>query len=199
MKNKKIITTLFCFLSLLMLSSCLTKALWGNKSYQERISQFLVGEDGRYVVLISPSFHYVFTDNTGILKIILGLKQRDVLSIDPRRTTLKLSSNNDINGDIVVSGPFSLLPVEDIGVLSSLGIRPNNRDEVTIRIRVAGRRYQAKYLGSAPTLATDFMIPIYYSDENLVKGIGKAAITPIAVGLDAVLLIGKVMVYSFTL
>jgi hypothetical protein len=32
-----------------------------------------------------------------------------------------------------------------------------------------------------------------------VKGVGKAAITPIAVTLDAVLLIGKVVVYPFSL
>jgi hypothetical protein len=200
MKNKKFLTNLICLLALFLNSSCLTKALWGDKHYDERINQFLVGQDGRYVILISSRYHYVLTDSSGILKEILALRQRDVLVIDPDQTNLKLESNNDIHGDLVIKGPFSLLPLEDIGILTSLGIRPSQRDEISIRIRVNGRRYQAKYLGEGvPVLPTSYVIPVYYSDSNLVKGIGKAAITPIAIGLDAVLTIGKIIVFPLSL
>ena len=39
------------------------------------------------------------------------------------------------------------------------------------------------------------MIRIYYHDYALMKGVGKAAVTPITMTLDAIMLIGKVMVY----
>ena len=196
MKNKKILAAL---LSLLLLTSCVTKAIWGSKSYEERINQFLVGEDGRYVVLISSRFHYVLTDGTGILKTILSLKQRDVLTIDSKKSDLELSSNNDMSGDLVISGPFSILPPEDRDILRNLGIGPDRYDVVSIRIKLNGRRYQAKYLEGLPLLNTSYIIPIHYRDSNLVKDMGKAAITPVAVGLDAVLLIGKIIIYPFTL
>jgi hypothetical protein len=192
MKNKKFLSVFLC-LALMFLSSCITKSLWSNKHYLERINQFLIGADGRYIVLIADRYHYVFTDNSGILKTILSLKQRDTLIINIDKTTLKIDSNNDISGNMVFSGPFNLLPLEDIGTLSAIGIKPHG-DEVTITLRIVGRRYLAKYIGDLPVLQTSYLIPIYYGDSNIAKGIGKAAITPVAVGLDAVLLIGKIIV-----
>jgi len=200
MKVKKIISSFFC-LALLLQTSCITKAIWGDKHYDERIEQFFIGADGRYVALIGNNYHYVLTDNSGILKQIFSLKQRGILTIDPKLTHLKLQPNNDIDGDIVIEGPFSLLPQEDIFTLTSLGIRPNKHDTLIIKVRLSGKRYLPKYLGNnnATTLGSGVTLPIYYKESNFIKGVGKAAITPIAVTLDAVLLIGKVAIYPFSL
>lgn len=198
---KKFITNLFLCLSLLLSSSCITKFIWGDKSYEERIEQFFAGADGRYIVFVGRDYHYIFTDNSGLLKTVLSLKQQGVLTINLDKTHLRLDANNDIAGDFVMSGPFNLLPIEDRGVLQSLRIYPDKRDDVTIKVRLTGRRYVAKYLGSnsLPTLGnSSYTLPIYYSDSGIVKGIGKAAVTPIAVGLDAVLFIGKVIVYPLS-
>ncbi|MBM5782583.1 MAG: hypothetical protein FJ368_04085, partial [Pelagibacterales bacterium] len=84
--------TKFCFaifLAIILPSCTLTKALWGDKSYEEVINQFLVGSDGRYVALISPNYHYVFSDNSGVLKGILSLSQKGVLTIDTAKTYIK--------------------------------------------------------------------------------------------------------------
>jgi len=70
-----------------------------------------------------------------------------------------------------------------------------------IKVRLSGKRYLPKYLGNnnATTLGSGVTLPIYYKESNFIKGVGKAAITPIAVTLDAVLLIGKVAIYPFSL
>lgn len=190
----------FIVAALIFLPCCVTKYLWGDKSYQEKITQFLIGDDGRYVVLISQDYHYIFTDNSRVLRNFLSLKQQRILTIDPKKTNLKVDAKNDIGGELVISGPFSILPIEDIAALQAMGFRPDRHDHLEIRVKLSGRRYVARYLGAnLPNLNLP-PIPIYYSEDvSLVKGVGKAAITPIAVTLDAALLIGKAVVYSFSL
>jgi hypothetical protein len=179
-------------------SSCVTKALWGSKSYREHITQFYVGSDSRYIVLVGSNYHYVLTDVGGSLKTILSLSQRNVLTISDRLSYVKLDENNGLQGVITFSGPFSILAPVDKYKLQSYGIHPDKDDDVQVKIRVQGRRYVAKYLGAHnPGASTSQNLRIYYDDSSLVKGVGKAAITPIAVTLDAALLIGKVVVAPF--
>jgi hypothetical protein len=84
--------------------------------------------------------------------------------------------------------------------LTSLGIRPNKNDEISVKVNLSGRRYSARSLGqSLSKSGSNYRIPVYYNDSSFVKDIGKAAITPVTVGLDAVIFIGKVVVYPFSL
>jgi len=196
MKSKKLFQRLIICCTLLCLTSCITKALWSDPFYEERINHFLVGADGRYVVFIGDQFHYVFTDNSGLLKEIMSLKQRDLLSINNEQSHLKLDSENNVVGKLVANGPFSIMPPEDKYILQSFGIRPDRNDEINIVMQASGRRYVAKYLGPNVTAFNRFhLLRIYYSDNALMKGVGKAAVTPISVTLDAILLIGKVIIY----
>ncbi len=185
---------------MLLANSCLTTYIWGDKSYQEQINQFFVGSDGRYVAMLGDEYHYVFSDNSGVLKTILSLKQQGVLTINPAKSHLKLQPNNDVAGTLVMDGPFSILDREDAKMLLRMGFSPNRKDTLVIKMELTGRRYAAKYL--SPNLSrtsTSHTITIYYHDSNVVKDVGKVAITPIAVGLDAVITIGKIVVSPFRL
>jgi hypothetical protein len=183
-------------LTLLSLSSCVTKALWEDPSYEEMVSQFFVADDGRYVIFIGDKFHYVFTGNTNLLKEVIALKQQAVLSAHADKTRLQLDSDNNITGELVLSGPFSVLPPEDKYHLQALGFKPDKNDEIWITVKMSGRRYAAKYIGiGIPVSNAPYKLKIHYSDPNLIKGLGKAAVTPIAVTLDAVLFVGKVMLH----
>ena len=187
------ITHLLLVLVLFVQSSCVTQALWGDKSYEEKITQFFVGSDGRYVVLVGEKYHYIFADNSGVLKVILSSGRNNALTIKPDQSYLKLSSGNEVKGDLVMGGPSSLLSAEELQALERLGVRPNAKGDLLVYINLSGRRYAAKYLGDGLSRSnTTQIITIYYRDSNLVKNVGKIAVTPIAVGLDAVLLIGKV-------
>lgn len=200
MKISKIFINYFLCLSLFLLSSCITKSLWGDKSYDDNITQFLVGSDARYVIFVSPEYHYIFTDSTSMLREILSLKQQGIITLNTKKTYIKLDRNNDITGYIIFEGPFDLLPREDEIKLRSLGLMPNKNGDILIKINLAGRRYSARYLGynAAPVFSGTHTIKVFYEgDSNFAKGVGKAAITPVAVTLDAALLIGKVVVYPF--
>ncbi len=198
---KKTFIKVFLCAALVFLPGCITKFLWGDKSYEEKIEQFFIGSDGRYVVLIGESYHYVFTDNSGVLKEVLSLRQQGILSIDVKKTYLKVDDKNDIQGDFAVSGPFSILAFEDRQILRSLGFAPDRDDNITVKVKLSGRRYAARYLGqNLSKLSSTQVLPIYYKDKNSVAaGVGKAAVTPIAVTLDAVLLIGRVVIYPMSL
>ncbi|NBV05984.1 MAG: hypothetical protein EBS06_01960 [Proteobacteria bacterium] len=200
MRLKKIFINSFLLLALLLQTSCVTKYIWGDKSYEEEIEQFLVGADGRSIALIGVNYHYVFSDNSGLLRTFLSLKQKSVLAINSEKTHLKLSDNNDVAGDLVIEGPASILPREDLRLLKSLGFMPDRKDIISIKIKLVGRRYAPRFLGQGASRLNEFYtLQIYYSDSNLAKDVGKAAVTPIAVTLDAAILIGKVVFYPFSL
>ncbi|MBU6140534.1 MAG: hypothetical protein KGP29_03120 [Proteobacteria bacterium] len=191
------VTKLFLVVLLFAQSSCVTKALWGDKSYQERVNQLFLGTDGRYVVLVGEKYHYIFADNSGMLKVILPIKQRNALIIRSQDTFLKLTSENEANGELVLYGAASALTPEELQALGSFGVRPNNGN-IFVTVNLLGRRYAAKYLNqNFSRLENSQEITVYYRDSNLVKNVGKIAVTPIAVGLDAVLLIGKVALIPF--
>ncbi len=200
MINKKFLTNLLLCLSLLLQSSCITKFIWGDKSYNEEIEQFFVGADGRYIAMIGTHYHYIFTDNSGLLRNILSLNQKSVLVVNQEKTHLKLSANNDVAGELVLEGPASVLPREDIKALRSWGFIPDRNDVMSVKIILSGRRYAPRYLGPNPAkLNEPYNIKVYYHDSNVVKDVGKVAVTPIAITLDAVLLIGKIVVAPLTL
>ncbi|OFW80941.1 MAG: hypothetical protein A2887_06625 [Alphaproteobacteria bacterium RIFCSPLOWO2_01_FULL_40_26] len=190
----------FCLLLVSFITSCVTKALWRGTGYDEEIKQFFVGSDGRYIVFVARDYHYVFTDNSKLLQQILSLKQSGVLSLNTKETYLNLKSNNDVKGHLVLEGEFDLLPREDMIKLQSMGFNPDREYRIVIKIPLIGRRYAARYLGQGSIPNENiYKIRIYYSDPSLIKGVGKAAVTPVAVTLDAVILIGKVVILPFKL
>lgn len=199
MNCQKILTRLFLLVILSLQTSCLTQYIWGDKSYDEEVEQFFVGADGRSIALIGSNYHYVFADNSGLLRNILTLKQKGVLAINPKKTHLKLDKNNNVAGDLVLQGPASILPRDDVRALRSWGFEADRKDLMMIKISLVGRRYAPRYLGQGVSKTSElYTLQIYYSDSNLAKDVGKAAITPIAVTLDAAILVGKVVFYPFS-
>lgn len=200
---KKILLNLALCSSLLFQQSCLTKALWGKNYYTENIEKFLIGADGKYIVFLGAEYHYVLADHSGILRGITSLRQNNILTINSKKTYLDLASNNDVEGYLVLQGPFGILPPEDVVMLRALGFSSDIEDNIVIKIKLVGRRYQARYLGrdlqNSSSLNAIYKIPVYYSDSSLIKGVGKAAVTPVTVTLDAVILIGKMVVAPFSL
>ena len=160
------IRAIFLIASLLFLSSCITKALWGNKSYDEEINQFYVDAGGRYVVLVAPEYHYIFTDNSGSLRQILSLKQQGILTLSSK-TFLEVDQNNNLKGEIIFEGPFDLLPQEDAIKLQLLGFIPDRNNNIKVKLNLNGRRYSARYLSQniSTNLNNSYSIKVYYQDD----------------------------------
>lgn len=190
-----LISTLFC------LTSCLTNFLWGARTYREEITNFYVGSDGRYVVLMGPEYHYVFTDNSGTLKEILSMQKGGALTLAPD-TVFELDSNNNVSGELALDTDVDMISAQDAFKLQSLGFVANRDYKINVKMNLQGRRYSARYLSgvSAESMKSRYYITINYrKDVGVADGVGKAAITPVAMTLDAALLIGKVIIYPLSL
>lgn len=186
-------------LIIFLLTSCVTDFLWGAREYKEEITRFYIGSDGRYVVFMGPEYHYVFTDDSGALRQILSVKQ-GVIGL-AKGTYFDLDNNNNVDGHLILQGSADYLPQEDIIKLQVAGFIPDRKNNFVIKIDLKGRRYSARYLQQVPAqnLSSYFVTVNYRKKTGIGDGIGKAAITPVAVTLDAALLIGKVAIYPFTL
>jgi hypothetical protein len=195
---RNIITKIFLISVLLASTSCVTDFLWGARNYREEITQFYAGSDGRYIVLMGPEYHYVFTDNSGTLRDVLSLKQSGSLSIG-EDNKFELDDNNNIEGDLILKGSMDLLPQGDAIKLQLLGFYPNKSNDFIIKLNLKGRRYSARYLAQqsgSQNIGSGYFININYrKTTGFASGVGKAAITPVAVTLDAALLIGKIVIY----
>ncbi len=72
-----------------------------------------------------------------------------------------------------MKGPFSLLPPEDIYKFQALGIAPDKNDNLTITVRLSGRRYAARYLGlhRTPRATVDSLLRNRERDRTPVQGL----------------------------
>lgn len=183
----------------LLLSSCAvaTKKLWQKDHYNEKISSFLVGTDGRYIVFLGERYHYILTDNSGILKKVLELRP-GILHFNSKRSSINVAKNNYITGNIILDGRSSDLTPGELSYISNYS--NINSDFVTININISGRRYKprsfASYEINKNVIYYDIKI---YEDKSLSKleSIGKAAITPLTLTVDAILTIGFIALVPF--
>ena len=192
---KRHIRTILSITILLLTTSCLTSYVWGYKTYEENINKFLIGQDDRYIVMVGK-YHYVLIDQNRVFSQVLRLSQQGLISVYQKGTFLKLDKNNNITGHITFRAPEIALLSADLAALRGVSYRKDRYGRVMIKTKVSGRRYQPRYLGSPPTISKDrYQFKISYKQSSAAKDIGKAAITPVTVGLNAALFIGKMVLF----
>lgn len=186
-----------------MQTSCITKAVWRNSSYDEKIEKFLIDTNGVPVTFIGNNgYYYKLSDRTGILRTVLLLKQKGMLTPEKGENYLKLFPNNDVSGKFIIKGPFNILPPSDINSLNKVGLRGNLRDEIRIEIDLIGRRYPLQYLGDAQHHASTtykaYDVPVYFNDHTVLGDTARVLVTPATLVLDVVGLLGKGIFLIFT-
>ena len=187
---------IFLLLILIPLSSCtVTQKVWRNY-YEETFRYFLFSTDGRFVVFLGRKYHYIFTDYTGRMKEVLSWRgSREYLFINVEESSLKLDISNKVTGKIRVESFYNRLPPRDYEFLRALGFRTEyHKGPLVLELDMVGKRYLARSdLGArVADLRRKYIIPIYYQGdfgENTLK----VALTPIALAIDTVLLVGKIL------
>jgi hypothetical protein len=196
---KKII--IFLTITILFLGSAcsnsLTKKLWNDNFYNEIFYHFLISKDGQFVVFLNDKYHYVFNDNSGIIKKLLLWKNSKKLFIDSKETVLKISPNNQVQGIVKINIDKSNVSLQDLPILYSLGFIAKN-EIFTLDFKVYGQRYQAKQdiTDKLPRLSTSYNISIYY-DLTTAQKITKVSLSPLTIALDAILISGKILTFPF--
>ena len=194
-KNK---IKILCILTAAFLSSCtITKGLW-NRSYNETFKQFLVSNDGKLVVFLGKNYHYIFSDESGVMKELLFWGRRDLVFVDVEKTSLEVDEKNDVIGYVTIESFYTKLPRKEEIFLESIGFRAQESKPLALRIKLVGTRYLPRddlgyYL---PHLDRTYTVLVKYP-VSLSKKIAKAALTPITVAADATILIGKVILAPF--
>lgn len=195
MIRKSFFIKLICLISFLSISSCstYTKDLW-TESYNEVFRNFLITKDGRSVVFIGSHYHYVFDDNSSILKDLLTWNGRNVLFIDAEETHLEVDEFNNVIGRVVIeSFVNNLRPDQDV-FLRSIGSRSEDGKALKVTLRLRGKRYmpQRNLSPYLPSLNRSYTIPVHYH-YGPGKKMMKIALTPITVVADSIILLGHIV------
>lgn len=194
---KRFLKILLISLLLLQTSSCLTQKLWSN-SYKEPIQNFLISQDGKYIVFLGENYHYIFIDKSGVMRELLSWRGRNLLFIDTKNTVMKVSRNNKVSGHALVESFFSNLRGDQRVFLESLGFRKKD-GALAIKIELEGKRYLPRQdLGRfLPSLSRKYVFDVKYT-PNAKKAAAIAALTPVTFAADAIYIFGKIILHPFT-
>lgn len=185
--------TILALITIILLGSCsITKSMW-NKHYDEIFQAFLITKDGSQVVFLGENYHYIFDDQSNVVKKILFWPHRNILYIDPSQTYLKLDKDNNVSGSVVVRSIFGDLVREDSNYLASLGFAKDQDGSIFIKLPIYGKRYLANNIH----YHTAFLNKEYVLEVKLnltpTEKLARAAVTPITAAIDATLWLGKTM------
>jgi hypothetical protein len=193
------ISTLSFTLFIIFATSCdgLTKKLWNWHNYEEEFKHFLINSQNGYVVFLAQKFHYVFIDNSNLMKNILLWKERRTLYIEVSATEIHIDKNNQATGEVLIrSFSENLMPHREAFLINH-GFKKDNKGWY-LKLKIFGTRYLANpnIHGNFPQLDLNYKIKIA---EELNKGeiLTATALTPITITADGIIMIGKILLSPF--
>lgn len=187
-------------LGLLLLASCtITRAMW-DRNYEETFRQFLISRDSKYVVFIGNEYHYIFDDNSTVMSELLESEKPNIFYINTQKTYIKVDSNNNLSGYAIIESFSENLSKVDEAFLVSLGFRSGGPQlPLMLKVKLKGKRYipESDFVHPMPRMERSYIVQIHES-SGFFGSIAKAAVTPITMTADSVLMIGKVLLYPFS-
>ncbi len=188
---------LLLFLLLFLQTSCVTKSLW-TETYPETFQNFSVSQDGSRVALVGEKYHYVFSDNSGVLKALLTWPDRGLLFIDVSKTHLDVDLNNNVYGYATIESFLNQLRPQQTLFLTSVGFRSKDGSALFLRMPLRGRRYLPRndLQVFLPRLNRPYVVDINH-EQGVLRKAGNLALTPLTVTADSVLLLGKIALIPF--
>ncbi|MBU6339790.1 MAG: hypothetical protein KGQ36_07480 [Rickettsiales bacterium] len=178
------------FLILFHVSSCeLTRKLWEDY-YVEQVKQFLVSNDGSYLVLIGDEYHYVFNDASGIMKQLLNLDRDKIILLNSKKSELMVERDNYVEGNIIFETYDPQLTPEQYNLLASLGFRRSEEDAVLFtKIKIIGKRYQGnENINSFLSVSGDFNEIKVKRLQTAGREFEKILLTPITIVGDSLMI-----------
>jgi len=195
MSLKKSVMLHLLIISNLFLSACsdLTVKLWEPKHYEEEFRHFLINQQYGFVVFLTQKYHYVFSDNSNLMKSILSWQDRRVLYIDADASELHVNKNNQVRGDIMIrSFNENLMPFRE-AQLFKYGFR-KDKNGWFLKLKIFGTRYKANpnVQGILPQLDLSYKIKVY-TDLNKGEVLKDVLLTPLTITADGIITIGKIL------
>ena len=132
-----------------------------------------------------------------LIKNILFWQNRKILYIDSDNSVIKIEKNNKIRGDIVIRSFGKNLNYQNKNFLNQNGFKQNN-EEWFLKLKIHGTRYLAdeNIKGYLPQLDLNYKIKIVQPLSLKSKFIA-ITLSPITLGIDGVMTIGKILLFPF--
>lgn len=185
------------------LSGCLTRRLLEDvpvtetHTYAETVSAFLITLDGKKLVVLGDSYHYVFDAPRSLIQTL----QAPFHPLVSANVSRFIVTNNE------VSGPYELVLDPKAGdehkaAAGRIGFKPDTDGSMILRDTLSGTRYSAEGFSTA-AVKNKFNKP-YRVDvsERWTSGGGpspKMLLTPVTLAADGVLLLGGVVALTLIL
>lgn len=188
MKNFLIFLTL-----IFSLSACGLTGSGNSGYYADIIQSFVTTKNARQVAFLGDKYHYIFTDNSGIIKKLVFWEQHEILYIDLKNTHLTVDKFNNVGGYATVKTLFSNLNRADVAYLKKLGFIRDTDETFMLKMPLSGKRYLSNGVNyNAYTLNNQYEVKVYALKKSSgLSKIAKIAISPITVTIDAILWLGE--------
>jgi hypothetical protein len=172
-----------------LLGGCVTRALFGDKKYNESVSAVLISQDGKHLVVVTPEYHYIF-DAPSVILLTVNSPLHRFISAD--LYGFRVQNTGQITGRFMLDVNKDA-PDETQNEAIGIGYkRYGTRINYVGHIR--GMRYRASNIQSglsSKKLNQTYNIEISEEQSQGEKAL-KVPLSPITVAVDGAYLIGVV-------
>jgi hypothetical protein len=174
-----------------VLTGCLSPAGRTGQRYNERIASVLISGDGRYLVALSPEFHYVFAAPPVLVQSIRGSFHPFVSAMP---AVFRVRRDGTTEGDLYLTVSSEAAPALVEAALTA-GYQPlrdeRGRAGAITRIKLKGKRYAAPKMEvgeAAFSLNRIYDVPVEV-DGSAGEVIAAAVATPVSRAAGGVLML----------
>jgi len=172
----------------LLQSSCATQSLYEPVNTSDRIGGYLVSADRENLVIIGEKYHYIASLNQALANII-GWDKQTILAVD--HGSFRLNDHENVHIRFNLSVATESVTEEELEFLVANGFELE-QSKLIYRASLDGNYYLAGNVSNTRTFSKKYTVNIIKDRNPIIK----AALTPITVAVDGVLVLGFVALFS---
>ncbi len=178
----------------IFICSCVSTKRLQNSGYKDTIRQFLLAKNSSEVIFLAEKYHYILQDRGKYLQGLLFSKYRYLLRIDPSASSLTLHDNNIIEANLTLTLNTTKPPLDAARYFIAKGFKDYSGQELFIKIKFYGKRYLPNKNFRTRTFSLNRAYTLKVIDQSPDAKKRKAVLTPLTMGVDATLFLGRLIV-----
>lgn len=177
-----------------MSTGCVTRAVLGDKIYRERISAYLVSQDGKSFVALGEQHHYIFELNETVTSVLSAPYRHQIELRVPQLTVSP-------DGSAVAAYRLVLdsdAPLETKELAMRAGFTGDVRFRPFATGYLTGKRFAASLLpGDAKVNKFNRRLEVVVNEKRWGgEKVGRAAMSPVAAAADGALILFGVPLFA---
>jgi hypothetical protein len=195
---RQILVIIISFLSFSLITSCAMVEIWTEKkTYDDKISGFLASKKGDKIAFIGNKYHYIFNDKSKAIKRLLRWSGNNILEANIYKFSIK---KEVVELELAIkSKHINELTLHEEKFLEDLSFTKTDKNIFQKHITLYGKRYLP-----SPDVDYDiYSLKKTYNASIEIDSVSllakKIAITPIAVAVDSMNIVGFGYIAYYTL